>query len=417
MREERGATITIVAVSLVALLSMLALAIDIGMLYKARNDAQRVADAAALAGASAYIDASATLVDSASARAFEYIAQNHFMGTTINTSPQTTTTAGGNTVITTPEAVVTILPATFRVRALIRRASVGTWFARFFGKDAVPIGAGATAEAIQTGGATCVKPFAIADLWSDPVQDLNRNRLQDNGEDWTFDPTADHYAPWQHSADYTAPETGYGSDFRDPTQGPGIGTTGIFGDAGRPLVLKPQDPQVDAIIRPGNFFAWDMPDDPSNTSKCGLPGAGGASAYSRWICSCNNSVITTGTPYPIENGNMVGPTKFGIQDLIKLDPTARWDDVNKTVVSNNPAYQGQANPRVIKVAVYDPIQVQKSGKINISFTNIALMFVEAYQRVPGNKDDAVIARFMTYAPGVGTPGPGGPLARYVRLVQ
>src|SRR3989454_12536765 len=49
--NETGSVIVIVALTLVVLLGFLALGIDLGMLYTARTDAQRAADAAALAGA------------------------------------------------------------------------------------------------------------------------------------------------------------------------------------------------------------------------------------------------------------------------------------------------------------------------------------------------------------------------------
>lgn len=51
IRNQRGATIVFVAISLVVLLSMAALVIDLGRLYAAKQRAQNVADAAAIAAA------------------------------------------------------------------------------------------------------------------------------------------------------------------------------------------------------------------------------------------------------------------------------------------------------------------------------------------------------------------------------
>src|SRR3989475_10128232 len=53
--RERGVTILIVAISLMAILAMSALAIDIVALYVSEGDAQRTADAAALAGAKSFV--------------------------------------------------------------------------------------------------------------------------------------------------------------------------------------------------------------------------------------------------------------------------------------------------------------------------------------------------------------------------
>src|SRR5439155_17760613 len=59
-RAERGQTIVLVAVALVSLLGMAALAIDVTTLYVARGELQRAADAAALAGAKAFVDSGVT---------------------------------------------------------------------------------------------------------------------------------------------------------------------------------------------------------------------------------------------------------------------------------------------------------------------------------------------------------------------
>src|ERR1700736_6177811 len=49
--KERGVTIALVAVAMVSIIGMAALSIDIGTLYQAKAEAQRAADAAALAAA------------------------------------------------------------------------------------------------------------------------------------------------------------------------------------------------------------------------------------------------------------------------------------------------------------------------------------------------------------------------------
>ena len=54
--DERGSVTVLVALSMTALVGLLALGIDLGALFNARSEAQRAADAAALAGASAFLD-------------------------------------------------------------------------------------------------------------------------------------------------------------------------------------------------------------------------------------------------------------------------------------------------------------------------------------------------------------------------
>ena len=58
--REGGQTIAVVAVSMVSVLAMAALAIDLTTLYVARGEIQRAADAAALAGAKAFVDSGVT---------------------------------------------------------------------------------------------------------------------------------------------------------------------------------------------------------------------------------------------------------------------------------------------------------------------------------------------------------------------
>ncbi len=55
-RNRRGVSLVIFAISSVAIIGMAALAIDLGMLLRTRAEAQRAADAAALAGASAFTE-------------------------------------------------------------------------------------------------------------------------------------------------------------------------------------------------------------------------------------------------------------------------------------------------------------------------------------------------------------------------
>src|SRR5581483_6490733 len=57
---ERGSTLLLAAFALIILLGMAALAIDVATLYVARTEAQRAADAAALAGATVFVNSGCT---------------------------------------------------------------------------------------------------------------------------------------------------------------------------------------------------------------------------------------------------------------------------------------------------------------------------------------------------------------------
>jgi Flp pilus assembly protein TadG len=392
VRSERGATLVIVALSMAALLGFLALAIDMGMLYTAHADAQRAADAAALAGASAFLDNSAAAaVTPARQRALEYAERNTFQ----------------NGPIDSANVAITVLQDSAKVGVYVHRDSVKTLFARVLGIRTVPIAAFAAAQAIQAGAAKCLKPIAIPDLWYDANGDQNGDRVMDNGESWVFgDNPGDRYEAY--SGPGGAPtETGYGSAWRNST------APGFTNDLGRQLQIKEQDPNSPYVANPGVFYPWQIPADPSMTPCKGGFG-GGASAYRNNLCSCNNSDVTLGKPYPIETGNMVGPTFQGVGELIKDDPNAYWDPSTQTVKGSTFGDGWMNSPRVVKLALFAPGQITKSGMTTIKFNNFALMFIESQKT---NKDP-VTGRFLYYVSGSGDPGPvTGSLVKTLKLVK
>jgi hypothetical protein len=415
--NRRGATIVIVALSTAAILAMGAISVDVAMLFKMRGEAQRTADAAALAGASAYLEFPKP-VDARSLareRALKYVEANYIGAITVDvdSSEGGTTETGTKWVVQTKEAVVVILPDSEKVRVIVRRQGIGMLFGRALTPNTSTVSAMAAARTVNAGGAKCVKPFALPDIWGDVDDDANGNRQWDEGEEWSFEPDVDHYSPYKLPDGYTAPETGYGSDYRNGY--PDASGYQYTGDKGRQIKIKPTDPNDTGVISPGIFYPWVMPEDPNQEAECGIGGKGGdqgASAYSQNICTCNDSEVYLDTEYEIKTGNMVGPTHFGIEDLIALDPDAYWDPVTNSVKGSDWG-NWLDSPRVIKIALWDPIEVQKSGKQSIKFTNISLMFVEEQEKMK----DPVTARFITYAQGTG-PGPkAGPLVKILQLVE
>jgi len=398
VRNERGGVAVLVAVSVAALLGFAALAIDLSMLFKARTDAQRAADAAALAGASAFLDFDQlTASGPARQRATEYGLRNHFLNGPIDKS----------------EIYIKVIPDSFKVGVYVYRDSVETWFARIFGVRYVPIGAFAAAAAVDAGAAKCLKPWAVPDIWQDANGDLNGNRWWDPGENWTFgDDPGDHYEKFTGPNGMTT-ETGYGSEWRDGYTPP------ILGDYGRQLVIKSPDPNSEWVPSPGIFLPWRLPTDPDQEpcDKGGGGGSAGGAVYRRNICSCNGNPIQLGQPYEVEPGNMIGPTFQGVSELISEDPDARWvadPGGGGHIEDSRFGANGMDSPRVIKVGLIDPMQIQGSGMQTIEFNNFALLFLESQ---PTNQDP-VTARFLYYASGEGSPGSTtGSLVKVLQLVK
>ncbi|MGH7612751.1 MAG: pilus assembly protein TadG-related protein [Gemmatimonadales bacterium] len=390
LRSERGAALVLTVVAITTVLGFMALAIDLGMLFVARNDAQRAADAAALAGASAFLDNEGSYaVGPATNRAMEYALRNTFQNGPIDSS----------------EVTIRVVPESLRVDVWIQRDSVQTMFARILGMRWVPIGAYAAAQAADAGSAKCLKPFAVPDIWHDENGDANLNRVWDTGETWAYgDSPGDLYSPYTGPGGATT-ETGYGSAWRNFT-------TPVTGDYGRPIKIKITDPQDAETPSPGIFLPWRLPYDPSQgTCTQGGGGGGGAATYRQNICTCNTTDIALNTPYEIEPGNMVGPTWQGVTELIDDDPGAYWDETTQSVKGSSFGSAWMNSPRIIKIALWAPGQIQKSGMQTIEFNNFALMFIEAQNQMK----DPVTGRFLYYATGSGSGS--GSLVKVLRLVK
>jgi Flp pilus assembly protein TadG len=370
LRDARGTSMVFVAITIVAAMSAVALAVDIGMLLNARTEAQRAADSSALAGAAALIQDPDDALG-ATDFAIEYGAKNMVMDIPVVVLPE-------DVDVDLTRARVTV---TVRRRA-DRGTAVPTWFARVFGVNEVDVEARAAAEAVPAGSARCLKPFAIPDAFDD-----------EDG-DGVFDAGVDSYVPADH---------GYGSDWRNPGN---LGDDGLsyMNDFGRPMNVKqggPSDPP-----QPGWYYPWDIP------QVDGSPAVGG-DKY-RWnIGNCNPTIITIGDEYWIENGNMLGPTNQGVENLIALDSDAYWDLSSNTVENSIYGSAWEASPRVGIVPVFDPARPFDPGKAPIVFTNFIAMFFESV--VGTGQDQTVNVRIM-YAFGV--PGGGESAAgKVVVLVE
>ncbi len=153
IRGQRGSVLVIVASGMLALTSVVALAIDVGLMTTARLEAQRAADAAALAGAGAFI---ASPGNGALARvlATEYAARN-------DVRFESVTLLEDDIAIDTDALTVEV--TVYRNRG--RGNAIPTFFARVFGVQDVNIAATATAEATPAGGINCLLPVAVPDRW------------------------------------------------------------------------------------------------------------------------------------------------------------------------------------------------------------------------------------------------------------
>jgi hypothetical protein len=377
-KDEKGFSLVFVGCGMLAFVAVSMLAIDVGMMMTSRNQAQNSADSGALAGATAlaqddWNDRSATgpAVTSALAGA----RSNQVMRGTVFVTPANVE------FLTNPAGVNNRVRVTVFRDAAHADANGGngidTLIAKYFGIAKVGVRAVATAEASPANAETCVKPFTIPDRW------LEGGTRGSTGDD-AFTPGTDIYrGPWNADGSNNPDYTGYNA----------------ARDKGTQITLKANN---NTKIAPSFYYPWDMVGEDR-----------GADDY-RWaIGNCKTDVMGYGQDYVAKPGNMPGPTKQGMDDLIAKDPDAYWDTAKNQVVSSM-----HPSPRVVVIPLFDPVYYY-TGKMNgrnasLKFVNYLGFFLE---RMNGNE---VVGR-ITPVGGVmnanAGPAPAAAFPYVIRLVQ
>ena len=355
-KDETGATLVFVALVMLVLIGFAALAIDAGVLYTARTQCQNAADSGALACAGRLLTfntLNAGAANQSRATGVQYANYNKVLSTAVAINN------GDVTVDLNLKRCRVCVP-----RTQARGNPVPTYFARIW-RNSVDVSACATAEVVLGNKANCLKPWAMPDAFVDG----NANGKYDAGE----------Y--------YQAGVTSYGTNYRNNGN-----------DVGLSLVVKQADPSQ--AIAPGQFFPIDLPIPNS-------PDTGGA-RYRDNIETCSSNPIAIGDSLWTETGNMVGPTKQGVKDLIAQDPGAYWNSSGNEVQGS--AYGATGSPRIIRISFFDPRYPPTSGKQSVVVTNIASLFLESI-----DSNGVVNARIMLTS-GLDQGGTPGGLS-FVRLAE
>ena len=374
--DESGFSLVFVAVGMLGFVAVSMLAIDVGMLMTARSQAQNSADASALAGATAlayndWDDRSAT--GPAVMNALATARKNQVMAVMV--SVKTADIEFPNDPSGQPT----------RVKASVYRDGsrgnpVATLVAYYFGIKTANISATATAEASPADAMTCVLPFTIPDRW------IEKQTAPFDPDD-SFDLFAKKNVRLANPDVYIGPQ--------DPATYTGYNAER---DKGTLVRLKADNTTK---IAPSFYYPY------------AVPGSTGAADY-RWsIGNCNTTVMKFDQLFDPEPGNMVGPTQQGMADLIALDPDARWDELNKRVISTK-----QPSPRVRAIPLFDPAYYA-DGKLNgrnasLKFVNYLGFFIEEMR---GNEVVGRITPIGGLRQGNGNPAPAAAFPKSIRLVQ
>ena len=295
-RKQRGQTIALVAVSLVAILAMAVLAIDVVTLYVAREDAQRAADAAALAGAKALVDSGLTS-ESCTSGTFSITSGNAQTAAT----QQATAVAQQNLIAGQPAqlaaapvyANVTCPSINPQITVQIQSTNVPTFFARIWSRGAVAVSATATAEGYNPSHASSVAGGAARFAPRCPKPMMFPN----------CDPVAGH------TGGASTVCSGY-KTFVDPTSGaisnPGLAPTGTVGevihfssgcDPATPGSCTPLAPTPSSPPPQLQYYPIQLASGTHTCQSCGSS----LSGFSQDVGCCNSTPLQCGATVSIDS--------------------------------------------------------------------------------------------------------------------
>ena len=411
--DDRGVSIMIIAVSMIFVLGMAGLGIDLASLYVGRSQAQRAADAGALAAAQ-YLALKCT-ADSGSVspecqataiqRAVAVTNANLIAGVSPNISADNNTDVKFlQTSASDPQVQV------IAGRDTAHSNPMPTFFVKIFGVNSADVSATAVAEAYNPSGGTappvtqCLKP------WMMPNCDSGHSYAAFGGTS-TNNPNCNGSVQFTNSP-YPAPST-----FNTADAQPVLPVSDTRGEL---LTLKSSDPTT--APAPSQFYPVYLPPGSvaSACPSCAVaPGGGGPSSgalYRQNIECCNTTAITCGqqTIQPI-TGNMVGPTAQGVDCLIHEQGGSGQDTMDTTTFditagSNNP--YGLSGPistsdSIVTVPLYDGTQLCPGNSCPSQVTTTVVGFLQMF--IVDESGGNVHARVMNVigCPGSGTGGGSG----------
>jgi Flp pilus assembly protein TadG len=390
-RSERGAILVHVGIGVIVLIAFLTFVVDYGVMWVGRRQAQNAADAGALAGAIAMaFDATGwtdrTPTGPARAAAHEVALSNYVWSQAPDVQMATDVVFTNDPADMCPPDANGLTPC-IRVdvyRNQARGNPLPSIFGNLVGLVNQGVRATATARVAVADASDCMKPWAIPDKWLDNY-DVTPPMNEDPPrwtEDDRFETTTGggQPQPLPNPDVYTPPSA----------NGTGTGFT-VAADLGLRVTLKQGGPQT--AIGPGVFQPVRIPRYDGNST--------GGSDYEDNIQSCSGLPIGIGDVLESENGNMIGPTKHGVDALIAMDPNAQWDPTTKSVINScaqaTPSCGGNS-PRVVAVPVYNTAvydSTRRQGLPTFTIVNILGFFID---RMQGND----VVGYLTEAPGLMT---------------
>ena len=400
VKNQEGAVLIQVAVSMLAILALSSFVFDYGVLWVSRGQAQNAADAGALSGAVSLAFNSPTDQGAARARAIAMAQANQVW----KEAPSVTDT--DVTFPICPPGIPGPQDNCVKVdvyRNQARGNPLPTFFAKLAGVSSQGVVATATAQVVTGDTTACLRPWAVVDRW------------QEFG--------AEGPAPLPSST-YDKYSTGQGNSppqendvYIPPSQGGGTGYT-LPADLGRQFAIK-MGPTGGNEISSGWFRTIDLPR--ADTTQLGnntvqnniLTCNGLPASFANPATVCPASIPNTWEDtaywaargcYRVQTGATVGSTRNSIEALIALDGGASWSSGNITGSQFDPP---ATSPRVVPVGVMDIdwyLSQDPTGNNGVlRMVNIFGFFIEGMGDVDRNtgaitlaaNGQSVIGRVMT----------------------
>jgi Flp pilus assembly protein TadG len=407
--DDQGVSILIIAVSMVFVLGIAGLGIDLASLYVGRNQAQRAADAGALAAAQYLVAGTCTASSGTISADCQAKAKDKAVAIT-----NANLIAGVTPNITTADVTFLETSANDPQVQVIAARDTGhtnpmpTFFVKIFGIYSANVSAKAVAEAYNPSGGPspsvtqCMKPWLMPNcnwgtLWTagNGPQNSNCPDPSGTGIDVQFTstpvPTPQNFNPADAQPVLPASQT-----------------------RGKLLTIKSSNPAL--ASGPSQFYPVYLPPGsvasqcPSCASGGGGSGPSSGALYRQNIECCNTTAITCG-PQAIQpiTGNMVGPTAQGVDCLIHEQGGTGQDTMNTSTFE---ILAGSANPyglsgpistsdSVVTVPLYDGTPLCPGGSCPSQVNTVIVGFLQLF--IEDESGGNVHARVMNV---VGCPASG-----------
>jgi hypothetical protein len=359
LASERGAVLVQVALAMTAVCGFCALAVDTGVLWVARAQAQTAADAAALAAAVTIgFDTNDDFFADVPRHAALAVAGQH----QIWTQPVLPAASAGQQGISVsfdvpscvpPGALNPNHPGLNCVKVDVVRNQLPTYFAHAFGVTSQAVRASALATAVPANSSRCVWPVAIPDRWQEP---------ESSGIDWTPDPPSPSTFVKASGDLYVRPS------LSSPGTGFSINIQGTLSSS----------PQYELTLTQADF---------GTPIKAGqyVPIVASTLSFAQAIHGCNGIRMTIGDTLSPDTSNTIAQLTGEAKLRRDRDPLAVWEDtdygprVRHSCAASAPQCE-TTSPRIVVLPVFDVNMYEATratGAPTIKVVNFVGLFISS----------------------------------------